>query len=99
MLKAVPAPLIPNVPTLAIVTPTPAGGQPFVSAYVTENVKVVAVVPLAGETPPELRSGSCAGPEHAPLAPLVAEGASRIAMIARVSARRRAMNVPPGRVG
>jgi hypothetical protein len=87
----VPAPVIESVPTPEIATRTQAGAQPFVSAYLTEKVKTVLVVPVAGEAVPELRIGSCPWPEHAPLAALVAEPANRVAMIASESAKRRTM--------
>jgi hypothetical protein len=55
------------------------------------------VVPEAGLAVPERRDGVCAG-GHDGLAPQVAETASRVVMIARVSARRRAIaSCPPGR--
>jgi hypothetical protein len=64
------------------------GGHAFVSAYVTVNVKTVAVVPDEGETWPLLSSGSCDWLEQEP-APHVAVAASRFAMIARERAMRR----------
>ena len=96
--QLVPAPVMAKVPTPEIATRTQVGTQHFVSAYLTEKVKTVLVVPVAGEAVPEVRIGSCAGPEHAPLAALVAEAASRVAMIASESAKRRTMKVPPARV-
>ncbi len=52
-----------NVPTPAIATRTKHGVRPFESWYTTENVKVVAVVPLPGETVP-LQTWVLPAPEH-----------------------------------
>jgi hypothetical protein len=79
-----------KTPTPATVTRTQFGAQAFVSEYVTVKVKVVAVVPEAGLAVPERRDGVCAG-GHAGLAPNVAVVASRVAMVARRTARRRTM--------
>ena len=79
-------------------TRTQFGAQPFVSAYVTVNVKVVAVVPIGGAACPALSCGLCDWLEQ-PAAQAEA-GASRVAMSANESAKRRAMvRALPGRVG
>ena len=51
-----------SVPTPWMVTVTEDGGQPPVSRYSTEKVKVVVVVPLPGDAEPAASLGVCEAP-------------------------------------
>ena len=77
-----------KLPTPETATQTRLGAHPLSSEYLTEKVKVVAVVPTAGLADPELRDGVWDG-GHAGLAPDTGEAGSTKATIAKQSARRR----------
>jgi hypothetical protein len=55
--KVLPVLVMSMLPTPETATHTRSGAHPFVSAYVTEKVKTVAVVPDAGLALPEPRDG------------------------------------------
>jgi hypothetical protein len=58
----VPVPPKATLPTPLMVTWTLVGAQPAFEAYTTENVNVVAVVPLPGLTPPARSVTWCEAP-------------------------------------
>jgi hypothetical protein len=82
-----------KVPTPATVTVTELGTQPAESAYFTEKVKSVSVVPEPGDAFPWLRLMACDAPAQLALSTAGA-AASMHAVIASAMTRRRRMCVP-----
>jgi hypothetical protein len=81
-------------PTPATVTFTELGMQPAESAYFTEKVNRVAVVPLPGVAFPRLREMVCAAPLLQLPASTAGAAASVVAVSANEMTRRRRMSVP-----